>query len=437
MENEMPRSKVRTAVSWFFIVAIIVLIQITITSRKSVEQSADTSSIMQTQMSGKYFIGLKQLASKNPMLKGRLSKLEEDILKNPDHLKYLSGIPIIAELSGRDAALQELKRMASDPDSVPDSENLPVFYQLYHDGSASLDSEQIAILKSYGWVGRLALSQDKPDSDPERKAILRSAVRMVIIVGLLTMLALAALIGGLVLLSIAIVQAVKGKMRSHLVIPDNPGILLLETFAIYLVLSFVLPQVYMMIAPESPYGSIFLSILAGFLPILWPLLRGAGWKDYCASIGWHRGKGLFREVGAGIVGYITGLPLLLAAGIIVMILVKYTGETPSHPVVFGLSRSPLYLFLLACIYAPFVEETLFRGILYGYLRRSQPWIVSAAITGFIFGMLHPQGWVAAPALGIIGFNLCAIREWRGSAIGSMTAHALNNGSLVIILVISL
>ncbi|MGD9158001.1 MAG: type II CAAX endopeptidase family protein [Desulfobacteraceae bacterium] len=435
----MDRSKVRVAVSWFFIIAAIVIIQITIYRRSSSTQTADMLLNMNIQITGKYFIGVRQLAGQNPMLEKTSSQLHKSIQSILWHNKYLSGIPILAEISGRDAALQKLKRMTADPDMVTDGENLPVFYQLYQDGSVSLDSQQINVLKGYGWIGRLALSQDKPDTDPERKTVLNSASRMVMIVGLMIIMVVAALVGGLVLLIIAIVQGINGKLRSHLVIPESPGTLLLETFAIYLVLSIVMPLLLLIIMLVFSNGVIgdgglLMAVLAGLLPILWPLLRGAGWRDYRTALGWHRGKGIFREVGAGIVGYITGLPFMILALIVVMILARYAGETPSHPAVFALGRRPLLLFLLVCVYAPFAEETMFRGVFYVYLRRFLPWAISGIITGLIFASLHPQGWVAVPLLGVIGFNLSAIREWRGSAIAPMTAHALNNGSAVLIII---
>jgi membrane protease YdiL (CAAX protease family) len=433
----MNRSKVNVAVSWFFIIAIIIFIQITIYRRSLDTSSIDSVSNMQIQISGKYFVGIKQVAGQNPLLTNRLTQLEKEFKNIQGRNNHLSSIPILAELSGREAAFKELKNMAADPAGVIDGKNLPIFYTLYKDGSVSLNSDQLLVIKDYGWVGRLALSQDKPDKDPERQAVLKSAFRMVILLGLLTMMFIAALLSGLILLIIAITQWAKGKIKSHLMIPENPVSLLIETFAIYLVLTTVLPLLMLIFFPSINNGGVLASILAGILPILYPLLRGMKWKEYRAAIGWNRGKGFFIEVGAGVAGFITGLPLLIMAIIVVMILAKYTGKTPTHPAVLNLSHSPLLLFLLACVYAPFAEETLFRGVLYGYLRRSFPWLVSGIISSLIFAILHPQGWVAIPAIGVIGFNLGAIREWRGSAIASMTAHALNNGSVIMILIVSL
>jgi len=57
-------------------------------------------------------------------------------------------------------------------------------------------------------------------------------------------------------------------------------------------------------------------------------------------------------------------------------------------------------------------------------------IVSALIGGFIFAIIHPQGWLAAPALTAMGVGFAVIREWRDSLIAPMVAHAVNNGLIV-------
>jgi len=73
-----------------------------------------------------------------------------------------------------------------------------------------------------------------------------------------------------------------------------------------------------------------------------------------------------------------------------------------------------------------MEETMFRGIFLHHLRQRWSWIASASVVSLIFAMLHPQGWVAIPALASIAMVLGALREWRGSLIAPMAAHACNN-----------
>jgi membrane protease YdiL (CAAX protease family) len=92
---------------------------------------------------------------------------------------------------------------------------------------------------------------------------------------------------------------------------------------------------------------------------------------------------------------------------------------------------------MACVWAPVVEETFFRGALFGYLRQHMPWAVSGVLAGLLFAIVHPQGLIAVPVLAAIGFNFSAIREWRGSIIASMSAHALNNGTIFLLLFLTL
>jgi membrane protease YdiL (CAAX protease family) len=99
------------------------------------------------------------------------------------------------------------------------------------------------------------------------------------------------------------------------------------------------------------------------------------------------------------------------------------------PLIQELRGSPLALvasYGLVCGFAPFMEETMFRGIFLHHLRQRWSWIASASVVSLIFAMLHPQGWVAVPALASIAMVLGALREWRGSLIAPMAAHACNN-----------
>ncbi|MBI4025702.1 MAG: CPBP family intramembrane metalloprotease [Verrucomicrobia bacterium] len=45
-------------------------------------------------------------------------------------------------------------------------------------------------------------------------------------------------------------------------------------------------------------------------------------------------------------------------------------------------------------------------------------------------MIHPQGWFAVPVLMSLGFTFGFLREWRGSLIAPVCAHAINNGLIL-------
>jgi len=108
----------------------------------------------------------------------------------------------------------------------------------------------------------------------------------------------------------------------------------------------------------------------------------------------------------------------------------------SHPIVGAILQggilTKLLCLLLASGFAPFIEETLFRGALHRYLRGRLGFMVAALIGGLIFASLHPQGWIAIPALTGMGVGFALIREWRDSLIAPMVAHAINNGMIVIL-----
>jgi membrane protease YdiL (CAAX protease family) len=437
--GDSSQSKLSAVVSWAFILATILFLQ-TPQYKALRKPVPDSGPDLQLQLVGKYIVGTMQLLGSRPELRVRMDRMVRDLQKNQSTRKKLPTIPILAELSGKEAAIFELNRLAVKSSDPSLAREISLFLQLYRDGESSLDLQQRLSIKRYGWIGQLALSQNKPASDAARKAVLQSAFATTILLGLAMIGILAALAAGFVLLAVAIVLRARGRLRSHLLMPEKPGISLLQAFSIYLTGYVVLPALGAWLFPKFRLLGALLALLAVVAAIFWPRFMGSDWRSYRAAIGWRRGQGIFREVGAGILGYIAGLPLLLCAAVIVMMLSRYAGKMPVHPIIYEVSRGPLYLllwFLLACVWAPVVEETLFRGALFGYLRRHVSWFVSGISSAILFAIVHPQGWIGVPLIAAIGFTLSAIREWRGSIIASMSAHALNNGSVLLLLILAL
>ena len=161
-------------------------------------------------------------------------------------------------------------------------------------------------------------------------------------------------------------------------------------------------------------------------------------RESLLGFGWHRGRGVFTEIGCGVAGYIAGLPLVAVAFLITFALTRLTDASPSHPIMGGVRggwKTVLAIYVLASVWAPLMEETMFRGALFNHLRARWNWIISPLIVGLLFALVHPQGWTTIPALGMIGVVLALIREWRASIIGPMTAHALNNATVTTLLVL--
>ena len=90
------------------------------------------------------------------------------------------------------------------------------------------------------------------------------------------------------------------------------------------------------------------------------------------------------------------------------------------------------------VWAPLLEETMFRGALFRYLHPKLRVWGTVLATAAVFGMVHPyttSGLVNVASMGVV-FGL--LRQWRGSLIAPMVAHAIHNGviALVTVLMIS-
>ena len=120
----------------------------------------------------------------------------------------------------------------------------------------------------------------------------------------------------------------------------------------------------------------------------------------------------------------------------------------SHPIIVDIANGGLsvriLLVVLAAIAAPIIEETMFRGVLYRQLRTTShrmgiaiSIIISVLLTSFLFAAIHPQGWVAIPALMGIAIGMNLMREWRGSLIPSMMVHGLSNGIVITMMLVFL
>ena len=118
----------------------------------------------------------------------------------------------------------------------------------------------------------------------------------------------------------------------------------------------------------------------------------------------------------------------------------------AHPIIEQFARSSVRelmpLLFLACVVAPIVEETMFRGLLYRHLRDgTRSWklgglIFSALVVNVIFAAVHPQGLFAVPMLASLACGFILAREWRGTLIPSIIAHGMNN-ALILSALISL
>ncbi len=102
----------------------------------------------------------------------------------------------------------------------------------------------------------------------------------------------------------------------------------------------------------------------------------------------------------------------------------------------GLLSAPGDLWLVAAfgvLFAPCVEEVVFRGFLYGPLERLHGGAVAVAGTTALFTVLHGAQYAwSAPRLAIlaaVGLALGAVRHHSGSTVASTLVHVAYNAAL--------
>lgn len=82
-------------------------------------------------------------------------------------------------------------------------------------------------------------------------------------------------------------------------------------------------------------------------------------------------------------------------------------------------------FVTLVIVAPLAEEILFRGYLYGKLRKYLPIWAAVLLTSVLFGVVHGQ-WNVAVDVFALSLVLCSLREITGSIWAGVLLHLLKN-----------
>jgi membrane protease YdiL (CAAX protease family) len=221
--------------------------------------------------------------------------------------------------------------------------------------------------------------------------------------------------------------------------PEAWGGVLLEGFAIYLCGWTLLPAGLHVILPETSRW-LLLGAAALTTPVafLWPLWRGMDRKTWRETIGFHTGKGVWREVGAGVLGWIAATPVIAVGLWAAQWIAQRTHADMTHPIIGPLTTPGMFqvvAVVLAVVWAPLAEESMFRGLLFPGLAAKVRWVMGALIGAFVFAVIHPQGWAAVPAIMAIALAASVLRLVRGSLIAPMTLHAMNNGTLVAMLIL--
>ena len=112
-----------------------------------------------------------------------------------------------------------------------------------------------------------------------------------------------------------------------------------------------------------------------------------------------------------------------------MLLLNFIGFSLSMPMEGITNMNPLIMFLTVAVFPAIVEELLYRGVLYRYLR-SHGVQFAAIASSLIFGLIH-LNFLQFFFASFMGVVCCYIYEATGKIRYSMLLHLLNNSVLVL------
>lgn len=295
--------------------------------------------------------------------------------------------------------------------------------------------ERDRLIQRHGWFAWLALSFDKSSADPERIFVF-SGIRALVAIDLIWSLLIPVFfIVGIVLLGVVLRRATT--FESQIDKSDAPGHVYAEMFLVGEIIFLI--YVFMNLLLIDQHQALSTIVQEGLLwsmssAFIWPRLRGVSLETMKSDLGLHRGEGFGREIVYGVGGWLISIPVTFLVGLLLAVFMP-ENETSAigipmfeHPGPGGWLAFALGA-LSSVVWAPFTEETLFRGAMHRYLPTAMGVAGRVAVTSVIFGLTHPyetQGIIQVAFAGVV-FGL--LREWRGSLIAPMMAHFLHNATI--------
>jgi membrane protease YdiL (CAAX protease family) len=474
LQEPLQRPRGHPILAWIVIVLVCFSVALIVPEIRPERREADQEhlGLVFTSLYARYLVGMADLFGDK---KAALAQVEM-LNRGPVEQRWAL-IVLVGELRGPAQALEKLDELDREivehhiQIDATDSAIEHALRRLYRDfaghhlDAPSVDASERELLRQrLGWFGQLALASAGDPESPDRQATLRAARQTFIVIlggtALFALACLAGLMGLLVFVSLLFAGQLPGGLR----VPSGHGGVYAETFALYLLLFLGLSLGAAWLSAGR--DSLLLSgvvVLLSLAALAWPVLRGISWTEVRRDIGLVKGRRPALEPVIGVGCYAMALPMLVVGLIATLLLMTHQtnlsagsnpahdfapSPSPTHPIIGYLVqpgwRLRLEVFFVACIVAPIVEETMFRGVLYRHLRDASvrlgsvmSVIVSATIVSFLFASIHPQGLLAIPALMALAYGLTLAREWRVTLVPGMVAHGINNGLLLLFLSLAL
>jgi membrane protease YdiL (CAAX protease family) len=383
--------------------------------------------------------------------------LEDQARRDEDKVR---AVTVAGDILGGQQAIDRLnaldKKLAPDSALRTDVETLRTIYDDPR-GPGAVSAEQASALKArHGYFGELALTFGQKNDDPQREKLVGGGAGLLAFFMLVALIVVGAIVAGFVFLGVGVYKVLNRTMVFRMDRPEPGGSMGVEMLVVFIAGFVLLRLVTELIANVSGGGQVAALTAAVVLQwalalvIFYPKFRFGNLRDGWQRLGLHRGRGVLREIGCGFVGYLACLPLYLlglGATMILMVLKEIVktainpgagpAEPPSNPLFDLFSGSSMWLIvalgLLATVWAPLVEETVFRGATFRQVLARWGFFGAAMVSSVMFALMHGYGLELMPPLICLALGFAFIRLWRGSLIACMTAHCIHNSFVTLML----
>lgn len=188
---------------------------------------------------------------------------------------------------------------------------------------------------------------------------------------------------------------------------------------------------------------VYIVAIAVAVYVPWKLL---GQKLFWKDVGLEQSLPRWRDIGLAPVMFVVSL---IATGIVMyiasLVLPGVDLETEQQVGFENLTQryEMLLAFFTLVVLAPICEEFLFRGYLYGRIRKYYNAFWTIALTSFVFGLMHvyagpglPLQWNVMIGTAVLAVFIAILREYTGSIWAGILVHMLKNGVAFFVLFIA-
>lgn len=178
---------------------------------------------------------------------------------------------------------------------------------------------------------------------------------------------------------------------------------------------------------------VYILALAIAIAVPWKLLKQRlTWAD----VGFAQRLPSWRDIGlAPVVFFVSLIGSVVVMYIVSLVLPGMDLETEQQIGFENISQryELLLAFFTLVVLAPICEEVLFRGYLYGKVRKYYNAVWAIALTSIVFGLMHlyagpgnPLQWNAMIGTAVLAVFIGGLREYTGNIWAGILVHMLKN-----------